>query len=227
MREDRYGNILTPPSFFEGANEIISNTPILPENKKWVYPHNSYYTSDPDGGKRFLKTPDNSPAGVIVHYTATYNLKSTINYFKKNVVDVHFVIGHEGEVVQMVDCNRTAAHAGKSKWKEFNGLNNYFIGIEVVSLGWLEKRNKTFYDGYGRVYKGPVVENKTLGYEYWEPFTDKQVDSVIKLCKWLKSEYDIPIENIVGHQECSPGRKNDPGGSLTMNLDELRSKINS
>ena len=51
----------------------------------------------------------------------------------KSKVSTHYLINRDGEVVKMVDENRVAWHAGKSKWKHFNKLNSTSIGIELVN----------------------------------------------------------------------------------------------
>ena len=190
----------------------------------WKYPHNFKYVVDPDGGKTLLKTKGSIPVGVVLHHTATYNLNSTIQYLQENAVDIHFLIGKAGEIVQMVPCNRNASHAGVSKWGQYTNLNDYFVGIEVVNIGPLEKReNGKYYDCYGHIYTGPIRERNALGYKYWVPFTDKQEESLKKLVKWLVGTYKIDPKNIVGHYECAPKRKIDPIGGLSMTMDEFRS----
>ncbi|RLF65327.1 MAG: hypothetical protein DRN30_04145, partial [Thermoplasmata archaeon] len=176
---------------------------------------------------KMLSTKGNKPAGIVIHHTATYNLNSTVNYFKKNVVDVQFVLGHDGKIIQMVPCNKTAAHAGKSEWNGKKWLNNSYIGIEVVNIGWLKKKGNKFYDGYKRLWKGEVRERKAEGFKYWEPFTAAQEKELLELCVWLVKEYDIPIENIAAHFEVSPGRKNDPAGGLSMSFDQFRNSVRS
>ena len=60
---------------------------------------------------------------------------------------------------KLVEDIKTAWHAGKSKWKYFNNLNEYSIGIEI--------QNKGHFIGY-------------------QNFTKKQIFSLIKLIKNLK-----------------------------------------
>jgi N-acetylmuramoyl-L-alanine amidase len=44
-----------------------------------------------------------------------------------------------------------------------------------------------------------------------EPFTDKLMNSCIKLCQLLMQKHNIPRENVLGHSDIAPGRKIDPG----------------
>lgn len=219
----------------EVPNPLPDIVPIIPpthkpvqiEDVSWVYPQNWKYIADPDGGKKFIKNEDNLPSGVVIHHTATYNLNSTVKYFKKNAVDVHFLIGHDGKVVQMVQCNKTAAHAGKSEWNGQKWLNNYYIGIEVVNIGWLKKKDDKYYDGYGREWKGKVRARKIQGELYWEPFTPSQEKALRKLSLWLCDTYQIPYSNITAHYEVSPKRKNDPAGGMEVSMDRFRAEMKS
>ena len=177
------------------------------------------YLPDPDMGDEL------KPKGVVVHFTCSYNLKDTAEYFASAGVDIHLLIDKNGEVVQMVPFNRKAAHAGESKWNGFTSLNNHFIGIELINIGPLVKKGEKFYDCYNREWKGQVVEREMLGYKYWEPFTAAQERALWDVLVAIKSKYKILNKNICGHHECSPGRKSDPGGSLSFTMESLRSYL--
>ena len=84
----------------------------------------------------------------------------------------------------MVNDNKIAWHAGKSKWKNYKNLNKYSIGIELVNKG------------------------HKFGYE---KFTNSQLSNLILLCKNLKKKYKIKNSNIIGHSDVAPLRKQDPG----------------
>ena len=43
-----------------------------------------------------------------------------------------------------------------------------------------------------------------------EPFTEKQMDALLKVLKSLKERFKIPQANFIGHGDYAPGRKNDP-----------------
>lgn len=220
-RADSKGNTVRPPSKMD--ERYISDRQKKPKKVRQVphyYPANTQQIRDPDGGKRPME-----PVGIVIHHTATYKASSTVNYFKKNVVDVHFVIGHKGEVIQMIPCNRTAAHAGKSKWAGMTSLNNHFIGIEVVNIGYLSKKDGKYYDCYNREWKGEVRERKVFGQRYWEPFTIEQEYALRNLCGWLVDKYNIPVSNITAHYEVSPKRKIDPAGGMELTMDQFRESM--
>ena len=99
-------------------------------------------------------------------------------------VSCHYLINRKGQVIQMVDDNKIAWHAGKSKWKKFINLNDNSIGVELVNKG------------------------HKFGYQN---FSQKQIKSLISLCKNLKKKYSIKKENFLGHSDIAPLRKIDPG----------------
>ena len=165
------------------------------------------------------------PVGIVNHFTCSYNAKGTIEWFRNESVSIHFIVDKNGDIYQMTPCEQIAYHAGKSSWKHWTGLNNHFIGIEFVNLGPLEVRGGKFVDCYGREFKGKYHTFDFDGYKYWEQFTDEQMKVMYWLNKTLMTHYHIPVENVIGHQECSPGRKNDPGGSIGMTMDQFRRSL--
>ena len=123
---------------------------------------------------------------VIIHYTGMQSEIESIERLKnpKTKVSCHYLINRNGRVTQMVKDKFIAWHAGKSKWKKFNNLNNRSIGIELVNKG------------------------HEFGYQN---FSKKQIKSLINLCLNLKKKYSINKENFLGHSDIAPLRKSDPG----------------
>lgn len=73
------------------------------------------------------------------------------------------------------------------------------ISISLENMGFLVKRNTTgeFVNWLNEVCdSGDVVEKKYLGYDYWEDFTDNQMNSLANLCIYLCDEFGIPKECI-------------------------------
>lgn len=69
---------------------------------------------------------------IVVHYTTSRNIEGTISWFKNapagKRVSAHYIVGRDGELVQMVNDSHSAWHAG--------AMNPRSIGIEhVAALG--------------------------------------------------------------------------------------------
>lgn len=123
---------------------------------------------------------------IVIHYTG---MQSKIESVKrllspKNKVSCHYLIDRKGKILKMVEENKVAWHAGKSKWKNFKDLNKYSIGIELVNKG------------------------HKFGYQN---FTNLQIKCLINICKRLKKKYKIKSSNFLGHSDIAPLRKIDPG----------------
>ena len=123
---------------------------------------------------------------VIIHYTG---MQSEIEAIKrltniKSKVSCHYFISRQGKITQIIDDKKIAWHAGKSKWKSYQNLNENSIGIELANKG------------------------HEFGYQN---FTEKQIISLINLCTILKKKYLIKRENFLGHSDIAPLRKLDPG----------------
>jgi len=123
---------------------------------------------------------------IVIHYTG---MQSKIESIKrllsvKHKVSCHYLIDRKGQIIKMVDENKIAWHAGKSKWKNFSNINKISLGIELVNKG------------------------HEFGYE---KFTSSQINNLIKLCLYLKKKFKIKNSNILGHSDIAPLRKKDPG----------------
>jgi N-acetylmuramoyl-L-alanine amidase len=123
---------------------------------------------------------------LVIHYTGMQSKIESIKRLSdpKQKVSCHYLIDRKGEILKMVDNNRVAWHAGRSKWKNFIDLNKHSIGIELVNKG------------------------HSFGYQ---KFAKSQIDQLVKLCLKLKKRYKIKDSNIVGHSDIAPFRKQDPG----------------
>ncbi len=80
---------------------------------------------------------------------------------KKHKVSCHYLLDRSGKIIRMVDDNKIAWHAGKSKWKNFKNLNKNSIGIELVNKG------------------------HKFGYQN---FPLSQINKLIKVCNFLKKK---------------------------------------
>lgn len=77
------------------------------------------------------------PNYVILHHTTSdtveQGLRSLTDTLQK--VSAHYLIGREGEIIQLVDERRRAWHAGASYWGGQRDLNSASIGIELDNNG--------------------------------------------------------------------------------------------
>ena len=129
---------------------------------------------------------------IVIHYTGMNSQSKAIKRLidEDSKVSCHFFIKKNGEVILMVPEKYTAWHAGISNWGKYSSLNKNSIGIEIHNTGH---------------------DNK------YEGFNKKQINSLIKLCLYLKKKYKIKNKNIVGHSDISYSRKKDPGEKFPWN----------
>lgn len=184
------------------------------------------------------------PKGAVVHYTAGNDAKgSALALVKRAAQDdfAYLCIDSDGTLIQGHPVSQWGYHAGKSAWSGYSGgLNDEAIGIEICSPGRLEKGK----DGVLRTYYGATVKEEDARYVeekfhgcptgWYKKFTPAQEATLARTLKWLKENDPSNVfryENVVGHHECAGlkglgfWRKQDPGGSLSMSMDDLRAKL--
>jgi len=123
---------------------------------------------------------------IIFHYTGMKSESAAIKRLTeiKSEVSSHYLIKKNGEINSLVPDLYIAWHAGISFWKGIKFLNKYSIGIEISNPGHAFNYKK---------------------------FSKKQVNSILKLTKFLIKKYKIKPQNILGHSDIAPYRKKDPG----------------
>ena len=123
---------------------------------------------------------------IIIHYTGMKNELSALNRLTdyKSKVSAHYFIKKNGKIINLVPDLYEAWHAGKSNWKNIQSLNRYSIGVEIQNSG-----HQNLYEKY----------------------SNKQMNSVKKLLRFLTKRYRVNCKNILGHSDIAPIRKKDPG----------------
>lgn len=180
----------------------------------------------------FVKSPnysaDISPIYLIMHYTAGTTAEGAVSWFQNPdaKASAHLVIDRNGAIIQMVPFNRRAWHAGKSKWGNLDGMNQYSIGIELVNAGKLRKKSSGEWINWSnKVIPDEDVTLAThkgeLSEAGWHEYTEAQIETAAKVGTLLHSAYNFT--DILGHDDVSPGRKVDPGPLFP--LDSFRSKV--
>ena len=127
---------------------------------------------------------------IVIHYTVS-DLPLSIKLLTQNEVSAHYLLTDEEKpkFYALVDENRAAWHAGTSSWKNYTQLNHSSVGIEIVNPGFKDTPEGRF----------------------WYPFKQAQIDQLIPLLKQIKERHGVLPENILGHADIAPQRKQDPG----------------
>lgn len=124
---------------------------------------------------------------LVLHHTAT-PLPSALQTLQGKTnghrVGIHYLVSDESKarVFRMAHECFATSHAGKSRWKDYNGLNQFSVGIEIVNL-----------DGNTH------------------PYPPSQVAAIIRLCQDIIRRNNISPVNVVAHSDIAIGRKVDPG----------------
>lgn len=128
---------------------------------------------------------------IVLHYTVS-DKPSSIKILTQQQVSAHYLVTNDQQpiIYNLVPETQMAWHAGVSSWKGYTNLNTSSIGIEIVNPGWTATA-----DG---------------GRQYY-PFPQSQIDAIIPLVKDIAQRYHVPPENVIGHSDIAPGRKQDPG----------------
>ena len=96
---------------------------------------------------------------------------------------------------------------------------------ELIQFVPMHKR--AWHAGFSRFQERENCNDFSIGIELegsdQDDFLDSQYETLSKLIQFLKQEYQIPIDNIVGHSDIAPGRKTDPGPHFKWDL--IRSSL--
>lgn len=121
------------------------------------------------------------PNFIIIHHTAQDSLQQTVNTFTKTKTQV-------------------SAH--------------YIISRDGKVVQMLNDYLRAWHAGNATWGKNTDLNSSSIGIELdnngVEPFSETQMNSLIALLTRLKKEYNVPTQNILGHADIAPGRKQDP-----------------
>jgi len=159
---------------------------------------------------------------LVLHFTSGASAKSSVEFWRSpeaKGAEAHLIIDRDGTLYQILPFNQRADHAGgpgKSAWvdpktgKRYDGLNSCSIGIEIANGG----ESKNLRERYSKL--PPVKARHKNGgpVQEWEAYTPEQVAVCKELAAVLVKRYNL--DDVVGHDDVSPGRKNDPGPALPL-----------
>ena len=132
-----------------------------------------------------ISLPPGKFAGNYVEDFFTGQLDSSIHPFFEQIADLkvsaHLLIKRNGQIVQFVNLNERAWHAGESDFEGRENCNDYSVGIELEGSDDIEFTEKQ----YEQLIK-----------------VSKQI---------MQAYPKIGPNRICGHSDISPQRKTDPG----------------
>jgi hypothetical protein len=186
------------------------------------------------------------PEGIIYHHTAGRPDPYGTCEFLWNSYPC-LVVGRDGFLYQTFPLDEWSYHSGTYH-------HQYCVGVEVVGAGLLKPITIEGVSKYAPWFAfdqntGELVEpeacfnesecrfingNQVRTKGWYQKFTPEQEQTVERLCMYLKLQRpDIfSCDKIKGHDEAvaedgTPYEKNDPGGSLSIDMNAFRDKIKS
>jgi len=125
---------------------------------------------------------------IIIHsaYDALgkdpYSVEGVIYEYKLYKVAAHYLIARDGSIYRLAPDEAIAYHAGVSRMPDGSRVN--------------------------------IINNFSIGieliYTKTESPNEGQYQALSQLVKYLRQQYNIPSENILGHNQIAPERKDDP-----------------
>ena len=126
----------------------------------------------------------------------------------------NYVITKKGQVLQLLNNIEHTNYFGETN------INRNSIIISLENLGWLEKQplENNFVNWIGDIYIGKTFDRKWRDYFFWDPYSEKQIDSLSKICKNIISDMKIQKE-VIEHNTKINGIEKFEGIVTSSNFD--------
>ncbi len=123
---------------------------------------------------------------LLLHYTGMASAEAACRWLcnPQSGVSCHYLVDEHGGIVQMVEEDMRAWHAGQSFWHGETDINSRSIGIEIHNRG-----HEADYPD----------------------FPEAQMAAVIALSRDILGRRAIAPERVLAHSDVAPRRKLDPG----------------
>ena len=138
------------------------------------------------------------PKGIVIHaMLEDFGSLKAWEFLESMGLSAHAFINSQGDIIKGQDDDKVAYHAGKSKHNDLEGLNNHYLGVELLLDIQPHKKMLAKYGITDRYKQFSYTLQTTDWVMAW------QLDSLVWWCADKIKKYDIPIENIVGHDQVS------------------------
>ena len=181
---------------------------------------------------------ENAPVVVIDSIAYRYNkqlvnYKDTLSKMDKNLLQEGIVTEWVGTVnfnlrkPNFIILHHTAQDSVQQTIKTFtlkhsNVSAHYVISRDGKVIHMLNDYLRAWHAGNGSWGKDTDLNSSSIGIELdnngSEVFTDPQILSLLALLGKLKKDYNIPTQNIIGHADVAPSRKQDPSALFPWKL---------
>jgi len=135
-----------------------------------------------------ISLPPGKFGGGFIKQFFVNSLNSELHPYFKEISDLrvssHLLIERDGNIIQFVEFNKSAWHAGVSEYEGQKDCNDFSIGIELEGTD-----SDPYQDIQYSILSG--ISNCLMG-----------------------SYLEINKERIIGHADIAPDRKTDPGNSF-------------
>lgn len=125
---------------------------------------------------------------------------------RAQVIVVHFT--EQDSVQRSLDTLRTRNSGGRVS-------AHYLLGDDGAIYQLVSDEHRAWHAGAGSWGTIHELNSASIGIEIdndgREPFTDAQIDALIRLLEDLTTRHRIPRSAVIGHSDLAPGRKIDPG----------------
>ena len=130
------------------------------------------------------------PKGLILHSMSEYLVYEgktlyAKEFIKKLGLSVHGYVKPDGTYDKHIVTPGKAFHAGKSEWNGYRSLNSSFLGVELLVSGvndWTSFNKKIHQKG---------------------TYSQPQFDTIVNVFSFWMNKYNIPIEMVCRHSDCS------------------------
>lgn len=190
--------------------------------------------------KHAWKYANKYPQGLIIHWNSGHDGTGCIDYGITQGYTYHF-LQKSGKFWQTHALDGGGYHAGVSKWPGLgSSVSGKLVGVEISSAGKVQVKPgevahpeeekvytvlaKAWFDSDYKPYVVRYRSKNMVTPGFYEVYTKEQEHALTEYCLWLK--WNCPevfnLDYVLGHDDVAPGRKCDPGASLSMTTSAYR-----